>query len=283
MSGTDFHSRRFDRAAATYGAAAEVQDAMGRALIGMASGLQPGAESTFRADGMPVATGRGLRIVEMGCGTGRFSLLLRERYPGAGLWITDAAPRMLGEARRALGMPGPGGGDALLFDASGRTPAPEALRKAAPFGMAASNALVQWFPDLDRHFGSVAGLLQPGGVYLASGFLRDNFPELNSILAREPFGYTDFPGHSLEEVESAARGAFAVESLRTESLERTYADAAAFLGLIKGLGSSRRPPEGRPMTRGRLEALLAAYRRGYAVEGGVRATWKPWYALLRKI
>jgi malonyl-CoA O-methyltransferase len=265
MSGCDFHSRRFDRAAATYGAAAEVQDAMGRTLIGMTA--DPGG---------------GPRILEMGCGTGRFSLRLRARFPEAGLWITDAAPRMLEEARRALGEPRPGGGEALLFDASGRSTAPEALRGAAPFGLAASNALVQWFPDLGRHFRAVAGLLAPGGAYLVSGFLRDNFPELNAILAREPFGYTDFPGHTLEEVDSAARGVFAVESLRAESLERTYADPAAFLGVIKGLGSARKPPEARAMTRGRLVALLDAYRTGYATVGGVRATWKPWYALLRK-
>jgi SAM-dependent methyltransferase len=141
---------------------------------------------------------------------------------------------------------------------------------------------VQWFPDLAAHFRLAASLLEPGGAYLVSGFLRDNFPELNALLAEEPFGYRDFPGHPLEAVERAAAASFSVEALRTEDLARVYPDPEAFLAVIRGLGSARRPQEGKPLTRGHLALLSRRYQEGYAVPGGVRATWRPWYALLRK-
>lgn len=264
-----FHSRRFDRAAATYGPLSQVQQGMADALLA----LLAGSPDTGRK---PLPDGP--RILEMGCGTGGFTARLRARFPEAAILATDASPRMLEETARAVP-------DARLadFDAEGppeRVPR-EAL-EAAPFDLAASNALVQWFPDLGGHLRMVAGLLAPAGSYLVSGFLRDNFPELNSILSAEPFGYREFPGHAPEEVEAAAAASgFRVEALRSDRVEAAYPDARAFLQHIKGLGSARRPAEGRPLTRARLDLLARKYREGYGTGSGVRATWRPWLALLR--
>ncbi|HLP40889.1 MAG TPA: methyltransferase [Fibrobacteria bacterium] len=266
-----YHPLRFDRAAGTYGTHAEVQGVMGAALIDLLPprGAGGGADPA--------------RILEMGCGTGAFSARLRERFPEAFLLATDASPRMLAEARRTLGNPSSGTAGFALFDAeAGAEDQSGPVSASTPYGLAASNALVQWFPDLSAHFTRVATLLAPGGAYLVSGFLRSNFPELNALLAEEPFEYRDFPGHSLEEVERAARGSFAVEALAAADLERTYPDPGAFLAVIKGLGSARRPESGRPLTRGRLELLRERYRTRYLAPGGVRATWRPWYALLRR-
>jgi SAM-dependent methyltransferase len=191
---------------------------------------------------------------------------------------------MLGAARTALA--GDPGTAFALLDARG-TPGdlPPEAREAAPFALAASNALVQWFPALETHFAFVCGLLAPGGAYLAAGFLRGNFPELNALLAEEPFGHRDFPGHDRSGVEkAAARAGFAVEAWREERMVERYAGAREFLARIQGMGSARRPAEGKPLTRSGLELLVREYQRRYGItEGtGVRATWAPWYALLRK-
>ena len=122
-----------------------------------------------------------------------------------------------------------------------------------------------------------------GGSYLVSGFSRDNFPELNAILRGPPFQYRKFPGHLPEEVRSAADEAgFVVEAWKEETLESSYPSPEDFLTAIKSLGSSRRPEAGQPLTRGKLQHLMRAYRESYPVGTGVRVTWKPWYALLRK-
>lgn len=278
-----FHSLRFDRAAATYESHARVQADMANALIG----LLPG-----HLDGIP-----GIPILEMGCGTGLLTRRIRERFPDSALTATDAAPRMLETARAAsafMEANGTAPGEATRsmpgaenrwqeFDASGDAPVPPAVSAPAPFKIAASSALVQWFPRLDRHFAMVASLLERDGAYLVSGFTRDNFPELNAILAAPPFGYPDYPGHVAAGIRAAAASAgFGVDVYREDTLETALPSPQAFLESIRGLGSARRPESGKPLTRGSLRILLATYQERYSCPGGVKATWKPWYALLRK-
>ncbi|HKP95092.1 MAG TPA: methyltransferase domain-containing protein [Fibrobacteria bacterium] len=271
-----FHPKRFDRAAGSYEAHSRVQDAMAETLIGLA------APDPLAASAPARLSGNG--ILELGCGTGLLTRRLRARFPGEPLCATDAAPRML-EAARAVPAD-PAGTAAIrwaLMDASGLAAVPEPIAVPAPYGLAASNALVQWFPDLEAHFRLVASLLEARGTYLVSGFTPENFPELNAILRAPPFGFKEFPGNAPEAIRAAAAAAgFTVEALETGSVEMRFASAQGFLASIKAMGSARRPREGSPMTRTRLAGLLETYQRSYAVEGGVRATWTPWYARLRR-
>lgn len=276
---TDFHARRFDRAAGSYDGLSRVQADMAAAMAALLP--EPGDEDGI-GDPLEAPPSRDLgavRILELGCGTGHLTRRLRAALPEAAILATDASPRMLERAAAAV----PGARFAAC-DASGRQGAPEAVRREAPYDLAASNALVQWFPDLTAHLRLVSGLLAPGGLYLVSGFLRDNFPELNAILAAEPFGYGDFPGHDRAGIEAAAAGAgFAAEIVAEGRETESFPDVRAFLGCIRGLGASRRPAEGKALTRGRLEVLEDTYRRCYpSGDGGIRATWRPWYARLRK-
>jgi malonyl-CoA O-methyltransferase len=270
----NFHSLRFDRAASTYASQSRVQERMAATLMGMLAD-RPGSVSgdTGSASKAPGT------ILEMGCGTGGLSRMLAERFSNASLLATDAAPRMLAAAHSNLGDT-PNAAWAL-FDASGGTPLPAGVRDAAPFDLAASNALVQWFPDLRTHFSLVRSLLVPSGAYLVSGFSRDNFPELNAILGAPPFSYPDFPGHPGNAIKEAAIAAgFRPETYREDSIEVVLPSARAFLESIRAMGSARRPETGRPMTRSRLRLLLDTYQERYAAAAGVRATWKPWCALL---
>jgi malonyl-CoA O-methyltransferase len=260
-----YHARRFDRAAATYSARARFQARMAERL----SALLPAGEP---AEGP---------LIEFGCGTGLLTGLLSARLPAFALLATDAAPRMLDEAERGLGR-----GAAIDFavcDASGAVPAPPAIAGRGPFRLAASNALVQWFPDLARHLRWTASLLAPGGLYLASGFDRSNFPELNAILRDPPFGYPDFPGHPAADLRGmAAEAGLELAALETEIVETVEPSPRAFLEAIRALGAARRPREESPMTRARLGLLVDTYQARYPREGGVAATWMPWYALFRK-
>jgi hypothetical protein len=182
-----------------------------------------------------------------------------------------------------------------LFDASGIVPPtsiPEItnqmathsdFKKHAPFRLAASNALVQWFPDLSTHFRKVSSLLLPHGIYLVSGFSRDNFPELNALLAEPPFNYQEFPGHRRSEVaEAAASAGFKLEFFAETAQESIFPTPESFLAAISGLGSSRRPGKN-SLTKSRLVYLIDQYRARYACLGGIKATWKPWYASLSRL
>src|SRR5690606_26464591 len=166
---------------------------------------------------------------------------------------------------------------------SGADAKPESVGDFSPYDLAASNALVQWVPDLARHFAMVRSLLAPGGAYLVSGFARDNFPELNAILREPPFCYPGAPGHTQAEVgAAAAKAGFALERWKMEAVEAVLPSAREFLESIKALGSARRPVEGKPLTRERLKKLIDPYQERYRCDGGVKVTWRPWYAALRK-
>lgn len=261
-----FHAKRFGRAASTYTQYAEVQNKMADTLIE----LLPNALIGFLANKIPENSPR---FLEMGCGTGIFSQKLIDKTSNTNWTITDAAAGMLRHTQTNLKLKGQI--NFQIFDALGGN-----KLLANNFNLAASNAMVQWFPNLTLHFKMVAAHLIPEGVYLVSGFRSDNFPELNALLSRPPFEYRNFPGHTEGEIFAAAEtSGFAVEKLITESIEQTYPTSREFLNAIKGLGSARRP-ENSPLTRSKLEFLIQEYQMLYACDGGVKATWKPWCARL---
>lgn len=290
-----FHSLRFGRAAASYETHSRIQERMAGILTELGGAGNPTdgqePERTEIKGGRRTPEARPGRILEMGCGTGLLTRNLVALHSDARLIATDASPRMIETARTKMAAAEPGASGRihwLVFEASGETraqgeaSAPESVREYAHYDLAASNALVQWFPDLRRHFAMVGSLLAPAGAYLVSGFARDNFPELNAILREPPFCYAGAPGHARDEIEAAASQAgFAMETWKAESVETVLPSARDFLESIKALGSARRPEEGRPLTRERLGKLIETYQERYGCPGGVRATWKPWYAALR--
>jgi malonyl-CoA O-methyltransferase len=298
----NFHSQRFGRAAETYNANAQVQKKMGDILLGL---LPEIAGDKNRSH---------LRIMEMGCGTGLFTEKILRRFPSSDCWITDASEKMLEVAQKHIQgeissaqLEHRGNAIFSLLDARGKVEknnevnnselkdkeaknekakkikwVASEVESSAHYDLAASNALVQWFPDLGQHLQMVASLLSPQGLYLVSGFTRGNFPELNSLLQEPPFNYAEFPGHLQEEVSLAAsQNGFKVESWHTEPIEMIYPSPESFLAVLRGLGSSRHP-DSVPLTQSRLVYLVEQYRARYSCLGGVRATWVPWFALLRK-
>ncbi len=293
-SSLTFHALRFGRAAAHYEAQAGVQARMADALLSLWGGRAAPA-----------------RVLEFGCGTGLLTRRLRARFPDALHVATDAASGMLEHARRALdGMAAGAEGKApaeagaprapvfRMLDARGDSAAAyRALHELAaahpeafPVDLVAAGALVQWFPDLGAHLRFAASAAAPGAAYLVSGFAPDNFPELNTLLAAEPFGYRDFPGHAPGAVEASAKAAgWAVAGMLSWEQQDVLPGARAVLQRVRDLGAVRDPRTGGRMTRARLGFLVAEYERRFAAgpaESGqpvpVSLTWKPWAALLVK-
>jgi malonyl-CoA O-methyltransferase len=222
------------------------------------------------------------KILEFGCGTGLLTRKMRNRFPAARILATDASASMLEQARRRCG---PADSVATIFspqDASGESPPEAAVSAQAPFDLIASNALVQWFPDLAGHFRFAAGLAKPGGHCLVSGFSQANFPELNSLLAEPPFAYRGFPGHDPESVPAAA-ASWGWSRVRIETWEeiQIVSSPLEVLRKIQTLGSARDPKNGGKLNRRNLDHLLSAYSERFGENGGVRMTWKPWAAAFR--
>ncbi len=102
------------------------------------------------------------RIADLGCGPGRPSRLIAERWPAARLTGYDNSPEMLEQAREHAGPTeggGEGGGEIGFAHADLAD-----WRAEEPHDLIVSNAALQWVPrHADRFPDWVAGL-RPGGV-----------------------------------------------------------------------------------------------------------------------
>jgi len=259
-----FHARRFDRAAASYEASASVQARMADVLLELCREEAPPAN-----------------ILEFGCGTGLLTRKIWKTYRHAKILATDASPRMLHQAAGFF-PPQDGRLNFALLDAE--NPKANALPPPVPpFTLAVSNALTQWFPNLGNHLRYASSVTDSSGMYLLSGFARSNFPELNSLLAEPPFSYQKFPGHEPEAFIAALPGTgWELEKIRSWEEKEILPSARDVLHRIRDLGSSRDPREGGKMNRNNLEKLLRDYETRFRVQEGVRLTWRPWAAMLRK-
>ena len=106
---------------------------------------RPAADLCARIQGSP------RRILDLGCGPGNSTAVLRERWPEAELAGLDSSPEMIAQAR--AGHPG---GAWILADAADYVP-------AAPYDLVFANAVLQWLPDHPGLLARLMGWIAPGG------------------------------------------------------------------------------------------------------------------------
>lgn len=217
--------------------------------------------------------------LELGSGTGHLTRLLLARWPECRATITDIAESMLSISRSGLERADRACEwrrlDAAEFDDSWS-------RLPAPFDLVASNALVQWLPDLDAHLAAVARVLSARGRYLSSGFSADHFPELRGILEQPPFDFPALPGFDRTRLaRSAALSGLHLAAEAAEEIRVVYPSVRALLRTLRDMGASRDPSPQR-LTPSSLRLLERTYAARHSVEGGVVCTYRPWYALLER-
>ncbi len=98
----------------------------------------------------------GMRVVDLGCGTGELTRALHERLGAAETLGLDASPAMLARSADYAG-------DGLRFE---RGDIAE-FAPAQPFDLVFSNAALQWVPDHERLLPRLAAALRPAGGQLA--------------------------------------------------------------------------------------------------------------------
>ena len=118
-------------------------------------------------------TPHGLRnILELGCGTGNFTRLLRNKFKPARLKAMDISQEMVAVCRKKLPEKGL---EFIIADA-------EELELNEHFDLVTSNATFQWFLDLEGTLAKYAGYLRKGGVILFSTFGPKTFRELDWVI-----------------------------------------------------------------------------------------------------
>ncbi len=124
---------------------------------------------------MPLTAPR--RVVDLGCGAGNVTAILRQRFPSAEVTGVDGSAEMLAKARSAAPTCHFEQGDFATWEPSGQpsgppwtqTPtglpsAPSAARPSATLDLIFSNAALQWVGGHAALFPRLMSLLAPGGV-----------------------------------------------------------------------------------------------------------------------
>jgi malonyl-CoA O-methyltransferase len=261
--------RSFEQAAATYDAAAVLQNEVCRRMLARLDyiRLEPGT------------------VLDAGSGTGNAVSGLLARFPNARVIALDLA---LGMARRArarrpwwrvlLGRGGP-----RLAAACGDI---EQLPLAtACAGMVWSSLVLQWSNEPQRAFAEMHRVLAPGGLLMFSTFGPDTLKELRAAFRSvdahtHVHRFTDL--HDIGDLLVAC--GFADPVMDMEVITITYADVRELMRDLKAIGA-RNMTRGRPATLAG-KSLLARVAQNYEQErreGKLPATfeviyghaWKP--------
>jgi len=104
----------------------------------------------------------GMRVVDLGCGTGELTRALHEQLGAAETLGIDNSPEMLAKAPSAAG---------LRFENAG-------IESFAGnnLDLVFSNAALHWIPDHERLFGPLTAMLAPGGQLAVQMPANDDHP-----------------------------------------------------------------------------------------------------------
>jgi malonyl-CoA O-methyltransferase len=246
----------FSRAAGTYDSVAELQRAVGSALL-----------TRLPVELLPT------RWLDLGCGTGHFSRVLAQTFPQAEGIALDIAEGMLRHARPL------GGARHFVAGDAERLPLQDNSCE-----LIFSSLAVQWCSDFAAVLNEARRVLQPGGVFAFASLCVGTLQEL-----RESWQAVDGLVHvnRFREREDYQR-LCAASGLRIRSLEVRphvlhYPDVRSLTHELKALGAHNINP-GRPgglTGRQRILGLVQAYER-YRQNAGLPATYQVVYAVLQK-
>jgi len=221
------------------------------------------------------------RVLDIGCGTGYLTRLLRKRYKRAHLTAVDIAHGMVlaAQDKHPRRMPWKARTSFALGDAVNLPFAD------ASFDLVCSSLAMQWVSEPQRMLSEMRRVLAPGGLMVFSTFGRRTLGELRQSLAefsREHAGLVlPFPdvtslGDALMDL------ALELPVTDTDLFTLTYPDPMALIRELKGLGASSSGIRNRPSgLYGRR--LLRHLDRHYATQhrtedGRIRATFEVLYA-----
>ena len=234
--------RSFDQAAGNYEACAILQQMVEDRLV----------------ERLKLVRCKPSRILDLGCGPGRGSQLLLQKYRRARLIAADIAPGMLKLTRakrrffQAL--------HPVCLDGE-QLPFPEAT-----FDLVFSNLTFQWAADLDQLFRELTRVLKPDGLLLFTTFGPDTLVEL-----RQAWADVDDRVHvnrfiDMHDIGDALiRCGLESPVLDVENITLTYGKLAELARDLKAIGAhnlnqGRRPGLTSPRQWRRLERAYEAFR-----------------------
>lgn len=239
-------TRNFSKRAYTYDKYADIQRGVAGELLGLMEKDAVG------------------NILELGCGTGNYTLILRERFGRARLKAVDISAKMI---ERACAKFKDNDVDFIAQDA-------EELDLDEKFDLITSNACFQWFNDLEKALIKYKSLLNKDGVILFSIFGPETLFELSASL-KHLFKNASLPLEKFmarDELCGMAGKYFRKMRLREFRYTERFSCLRELLNKIKYTGIRGEGLNGKLLlTPGSLRKLEEIYLNKFA---GIRATYQ---------
>lgn len=247
--------QNFGRQAGQYDRYAVVQRRLARALVTM---LAAGGQ-------------RFNRILEIGCGTGYLTALLRQALPQAHLTALDLAPAAVEIARtRLVGDPGI---DWLVADGEQEI--------SGHYDLITSSAVLQWFSRPAQACQRYYQYLRPGGLLAFATLGPRTFKELAQSFAKAgrllpEVSVPVIPARHFADGQSwrdyLLEAGFQDVTLWQELWPTTYPDLWNFLQAVRGMGATSTRPSF--LSRRLLAAMAQEYNRSFSLEGAIVVTYE---------
>jgi len=254
MSTKDAIKRNFSRYAAYYDAYSSVQDRVGLRLISNA-----GTEEFEH-------------ILDIGCGTGNYTRLLRDKYCCAMIMAVDIARPMIKIAQHKLA------NENIEFAAADA----ETAALDENFDLITSNACFQWFNNPDKALVRYKNALREGGTILFSMFGPLTFRELRQALEelyKKEVAISSDAFINADRISWILEKSFMQVSIDDEIFKETYSSLWELLSTIKYTGTQGAGLNGRGFSKGRLTELEKIYKERFK---DITATYQVFYCRGRR-
>lgn len=213
-------------------------------------------------------------LLDVGAGTGRLLVALRELFPNTRMVGADLALGMCRAASETLG-----GAVPLVNADAEKLPFAEGV-----FDLVLSTSTFQWLTTLEQAFAEAKRVLAPGGLFLFALFGERTLFELRESYRTVLKGGEDRT-HSfftVDEVMLALRQAgFAEPRVHAELEVEFHPDVPELLRSLKRIGAgSTAPPAATGLSERRVMLdMMAAYQKSFGGAAGIPATYEVIYGV----
>jgi malonyl-CoA O-methyltransferase len=223
--------------------------------------------------------GRARRILEIGCGTGYLTQLLRQANQEARLVALDLDASLVETARRRL--KAAAGVEWLVAD--GEVP----LR--GEYDLIIANATFQWFTRPAETLANYYRSLSPGGSLSFSTLGPRTFQELAGALdqAAKSLNLSNSPKIPAQDFGDGAtwsdllsRAGFRQVQLSREMVTASFPSVREFLKALQATGATN--PRPLPFSPRLLRAMIAAYQAVYGRNGAIPVSYEMIWAVAQK-
>ena len=213
-------------------------------------------------------------ILEIGCGTGIFSKKIADFFNESFIDLIDISQEMINESQKKI-KPSEKT-NYFCCDA-------EKYKADKKYDLIVSNAVFQWFEDIEKVIGNYFEMLNNGGIIAFSVFGEGTYEELKKSFVNANIGYNYIQPFITKErltnkmVELSGNFSF-LEEIYIEK----YKSVREFLKYIRDIGANSAKENKPILTPSKIKKVEQIYTENYSEKGEILSTNVLFFCLIKK-